>query len=722
MPKAAVCILVAIALLLGARPSIGASTDDAPVAALESFGDEAHLQAYFERLIGERRKVQEAAKAALEAYRKAQLSRSIAGKTTPGAAVVVENAGTGYRREITADAVGDYQLGSLPNGIYTVSINGKSRTVEVATKPALDTVTVAGSAVNAIDVASVESSSILTQEQIANIPIPDDITSVALLAPGTVAGDVITNVQTAGVDEGGIVKKAGDFLVVLRRGRLFSIRASESTLQPVSSAHAYGPHDLGDDAWYDEMLISGRTIVVIGFSYAHKGTEVGLFDLSPDGRITYRATYHLASNDYYSSRNYASRLVGNTLIFYSPLDLFSWNSLTPNLPGVRRWKNGKEPFQRIAAAEHVYRSRIAEDSVDQTLHTVTRCEIGDGEMDCRSTSVIGPRGSAFYVSRNAVYVWMVRYFEDAAYGESEEAGVVRMPLDGSVPAALRVQGSPIDQMSFLEQDGYLNVLVGAESKGLRMWAAEGKSGGLALLRVPVTAFGDAQTWSRPEHYRALPSGPSDDGYWSVHDRYIGSWLLYGGEEPENGSAVAVRIDDSSAPALLKLGHGVERIEAMGRDALIVGSVKGDLLMSSVALGTNAALSSRMVLPGFSQGEERSHGFFYRPLAARQGLFGLPVLKGTFRKQSASVHFVRNANLMLGGVGSLTATTKVGQGDDEDGCVASCVDWYGNARPIFVGERIYGLLGYELIEGAVADGRVREHRRVNFMPTPARSQP
>jgi uncharacterized secreted protein with C-terminal beta-propeller domain len=34
----------------------------------------------------------------------------------------------------------------------------------------------------------------------------------------------ITNVQTAGVDEGGIVKRAGDFLVVLRRGRLFTVR------------------------------------------------------------------------------------------------------------------------------------------------------------------------------------------------------------------------------------------------------------------------------------------------------------------------------------------------------------------------------------------------------------------------------------------------------------------------------------------------------------------
>src|SRR5436190_7643256 len=37
----------------------------------------------------------------------------------------------------------------------------------------------------------------------------------------------VTNTQEAGVDEGGIVKLHGDHLVVLRRGRLFTIRVGE---------------------------------------------------------------------------------------------------------------------------------------------------------------------------------------------------------------------------------------------------------------------------------------------------------------------------------------------------------------------------------------------------------------------------------------------------------------------------------------------------------------
>jgi uncharacterized secreted protein with C-terminal beta-propeller domain len=43
----------------------------------------------------------------------------------------------------------------------------------------------------------------------------------------------ITNVQHAGVDEGGIVKVHGDHLVVLRRGRLFTIAIGDGALKPI---------------------------------------------------------------------------------------------------------------------------------------------------------------------------------------------------------------------------------------------------------------------------------------------------------------------------------------------------------------------------------------------------------------------------------------------------------------------------------------------------------
>ena len=51
----------------------------------------------------------------------------------------------------------------------------------------------------------------------------------------------------------------------------------------------------------------------------------------------------------------------------------------------------------------------------------------------------------------------------------------------------------------------------------------------------------------------------------------------------------------------------------------------------------------------------------------------------------------------------------------DNCKASCVDWYGNARPIFIRGRVFALLGYEIVEGRLDDERMREVRRVNYSP-------
>src|SRR5687767_11265783 len=131
----------------------------------------------------------------------------------------------------------------------------------------------------------------------------------------------ITNVQHAGVDEGGIVKVHGNHLVVLRRGRLFTVAIGDGDLKPISAVDAFGSDIDPMHTWYDEMLVSEDTIAVIGYSYQRGGTEVGLFSIDSEGHIAYRSTYHLRSNDYYSSRNYASRLIGNKLIFYAPLYL-----------------------------------------------------------------------------------------------------------------------------------------------------------------------------------------------------------------------------------------------------------------------------------------------------------------------------------------------------------------------------------------------------------------
>ena len=75
-------------------------------------------------------------------------------------------------------------------------------------------------------------------------------------------------------------------------------------------------------------------------------------------------------------------------------------------------------------------------------------------------------------------------------------------------------------------------------------------------------------------------------------------------------------------------------------------------------------------------------------------------------------FLRRQDSRLFPAGELAAQM---QSVSDDGCHASCVDWYGNARPIFLGGRTFALLGYELVEGRLVDSRIREIGRVSFAP-------
>ena len=540
---------------------------------------------------------------------------------------------------------------------------------------------------------------------------------------GTKEPESVTNTQHAGVDEGGIVKVHGDHLVVLRRGRLFTVAIGDGALKPISAVDAFAPDLDPSGTWYDEMLVSGNTVVVIGYSYQRGGTEVGLFDITGDGKLSYRSTYHLRSNDYYSSRNYASRLIGNKLVFYAPQYLYAGaEDPLQYFPAVRKWHENARPdeFHRIVPATRVYRPQT-ESSTDYptALHTVTVCDLANGGFDCQATSVIGPPGHVFYVSPDAVYVWATTW---SATARENRSLVFRMPLDGSGPSALRVSGSPVDQFSFLQsEDQFLNVLVRSQANGDGMWGAEVTTGDVALLRIPIVSFSDGSEIVPASSYRRLPK---PQGY-TFQNRFVGNYLIYGtgsgwGYPTKQANQSNLFIVDWSRGNSHQwtLPHGVDRIEQMGSDAVIVGTDGKNLHFSSLRLGQWPEIVSRYTRPDASQGELRSHGFFYKPDGDDTGMLGLPIsvpgragYKHLFR-DSAAILFLRNESLQFREVGELGSQPERAV---DDQCRASCVDWYGNARPLFLRGRVFALLGYEIVEGKLDDGRMHELRRVNYAP-------
>jgi len=546
-------------------------------------------------------------------------------------------------------------------------------------------------------------------------PAPAAMAAKSMAAEASAASaDSITNVQHAGVDEGGIVKLHGEHLVILRRGRLFTVKVGDRQLAPVSVADAFGPGVDPRGAWYDEMLISGSSIVVIGYSYQRGGTEIGLFDIAADGQLGYKSTHHLRSNDYYSSRNYASRLIGSKLVFYTPLRLNPFHAdPTTAFPAVRRWRPGATPaeFRRIAPATRIYRA--AEDLDPYrglALHTVTTCDLAKPELDCESTAVMGPQGRVFHVSPGSVFVW------------TASSAVFRIPLDGSAPSALKATGTPIDQFSFLEgADGHLNVLLRADGRrGEGMWGSEAAPGDLALFRAPLASFSDGSDAAPRSSYRRLPRVQGH----ALQNRFVGQYLLYGAgagwrraAQATNAQVFAVKYASEDFAYEIPLPHGVDRIEALGPNAVVVGSDGRDLSFTSLRLARYPVAVDRYVRKDAAQGETRSHGFFFKALDGQEGLVGLPIIGGRqgagrqLRHESAALLYLKSEALSFSELGTLESRPS----GTADGCRASCVDWYGNSRPLFLGKRIFALMGYEIVEGRLQGGRMAELNRVNFAP-------
>ncbi|RZJ98104.1 MAG: hypothetical protein EON88_01410 [Brevundimonas sp.] len=574
---------------------------------------------------------------------------------------------------------------------------------------------------------------VVAQQRRMRARYADEAVSAMIVEPtdAAAASDSITNVQEAGVDEGGIVKASGDHLIVLRRGRLFTFFVGGGSLRAVDridvTPPGAAPPEQGtwDGVWYDEMLVVGGYVVVIGYSYEKEGTEVVRFRLGADGTLAFHDASRLTASDYYSAENYASRLVGDELVLYNTRQIGEPTRPDRLLPALTDETPGRPRRTRVLArAEDVFidpnagAANLAYDS----LHSVTRCDLTAARLNCSATAVIGPASRTFYVSPRAIYLWTTAW---SGEGGRAPATVYRLPLAGGRPQAVRVSGAPLDQFSFREdpERGRLDVVVQSDYGGDAMWSRTLREGSVALLSLPLDQFGDGSDAAARVDYREL-RGPATIG-WRRENRFVGPWLLYAvGDDGDygaetGGTLLATRVD-RDVTRTFRLPSAVSRIEVMGDDALVVSAGPRGLTMTAVELDANARLGAMYAVPGAGESEGRSHGFFFRPDApgAATGMFGLPIQKfpppDSRHAPGAGglkMLFVRRE---VSGFEPLGALATAGT-DGNDHCRSSCTDWYGQSRPIFLRGRVFALMGYELAEGRVESGRIREIARVDFTP-------
>ncbi len=202
-----------------------------------------------------------------------------------------------------------------------------------------------------------------------------------------------------------------------------------------------------------------------------------------------------------------------------------------------------------------------------------------------------------------------------------------------------------------------------------------------------------------------------------------------------GDAVVVPLDRPQDARRIALPHRVWRVERIGDNAALTGYADGRGLDVSVIdlSGATPRLSDTVRLEGRAETEGRSHAFNSLIGADGSGLMGLPTVQrigGTdryaWRSAASDLSFLSVDT--AGRLQSLGALATHARGNDRRrwyadddvpddpaiySCQVSCIDWYGNSRPLFTRGRVFALTATELVEGRVADGRIAEVQRIDL---------
>lgn len=567
------------------------------------------------------------------------------------------------------------------------------------------------------------------------------------------ANTAITNVQTAGVDEGDIVKMIGPYLIVLQDGRLFSIDTGDSSADLTFTDRINVYRKDHADSWYDEILVHENRILATSYSYEHNATEFSVFSLSPQGRFTREGSYFISSNDYYDGDNYATRLVDGALVIYTPLALGDVDDDQPRWPLVRRWLREGEDGEELTNGRPLFDARDIyrpiQSTLQPTIHTISVCPLGTpnagDELECRSTAIVGPAPREFYVSNDHVYLWTWAGYNYRDWRENERlcaaraadsfesatpAALFQINLETGRPRAMFIRGRPNDQLGMEATADAFHALDVWVDPRCRVNAPELP---LRYFSTPLSAFSVTPQAAPESAFTPLPGA----GGYGLENRFTAGHLVYGGrtrwssyrddsEQVSTGIVVAAPTGNPSAATVLQAPHNIIRVESIGEDAVLTGYQTSEALsMSVLDLSGAPRITDTARLRGRFETEGRSHAFNFTLAEDGSGVLGIPTGEAQKRSgrwvwdsESSDVSFVALSNEgRLTTLGELTSNEDAI--DPTYSCEVSCIDWYGNSRPIFVGPRVFALSGTELVEGRVVGQSIREIARVNFTVPPPR---
>lgn len=546
--------------------------------------------------------------------------------------------------------------------------------------------------------------------------------------PGT-AGDPassVTNTQVAGVDEGGVVKQVGRFLVVLQDGRLFVVDPQDG-LRLVDRFNIYETPQ--ENAWIDEILVEGNLVLATTYAFAADATILNVLRIDPQsGRVSWQGRFAISSSDYFDVSDVATRLIDGALVLAvrNELTALARRGQVPTLQRVRLVeKPGEQPtFRpvgrkvRLVDPANTYRP-VAPMAYPELVSIIT-CPLADmaqaSQPACSVRGFVTSWNWTLFVSRTATYLisydWsgalMRAFLDDPDRCKQAAAGgqrgpfnstVVRIPHRNGRPGMARLYGAVTDtSLGYDEQDGRLWALTAVNSSTLcdtPDGSGQSDSGRLlaGLESLPLDGFGVGADQAARPTLDVLRAAPPDGGRF----RFAPGWLILTPSEaaeatlPGVSSGAPVPATPPAGPAgrlhavpLLRpadaasvdLDMAVTRLQPLGAGVLAVGDDRAarGLRIDYVSLRDRPAVASSVLLPGRTEGESRLGALNFVPEPTGAFAIGLattsltdPAAQSISRSGPSDLSFLRlSPQNVLAGLGFVSPRPPVNPPDGQGG--------------------------------------------------------
>ncbi|MEO0460991.1 MAG: hypothetical protein AAF219_09110 [Myxococcota bacterium] len=249
---------------------------------------------------------------------------------------------------------------------------------------------------------------------------------------------------------------------------------------------------------------------------------------------------------------------------------------------------------------------------------------------------------------------------------------------------------------------------------------ERSAGSPAAYLSAIATAADGQSFVRELD---VPTADSASDWLNFEATFVGNHLIFGATKSTWNRETLHVISEllsfqiaepTSFGQRRSLRHAIERIERLGDSGFIaIGESRDELVFSSFDAPDVSRRRGTLRFRDSRQQDMRTHAFFFRKDRDGGGLLGFPTVSLAERSDSidaaSHVTFVRiEPDFSLSSAGTLKTNSK-----PPTACEDSCVDWYGNSRPVFFSGRVFALLGNELVEGSASAGQVRELTRVGW---------